>query len=63
MIAFAPPPPQLGGLAPGLRPVADLHMSRSFDWQLMPFALRLVAFEKCGSVLVPEQFVTVLATT
>src|SRR3982074_3733558 len=58
MIAFAPPPPQLGGLAPGLRPAADLHISKSLDWQLMPLVLTKGATGHWRAVLVPQQLRT-----
>src|SRR4051812_32975318 len=67
MIWFAPAAPQLGGEAPAFRAgdagaVPDLQTSRSFGWQVMPFCFRRTALVKCGSVEVPEQFVTVRAT-
>jgi hypothetical protein len=57
MIWFAAPPQ-----AVAVMPVADLQISKSLGWQLMPFALRFMVLTKCGVAEDPEQFVIVFAT-
>src|SRR5262245_8249005 len=62
MIWFSPLVPKAVPQVVPVIPVEDLQTSRSFGWQLMPFALRFVALTKCGVVLEPEQSVIRLAT-
>src|SRR5690242_19220921 len=59
---FSPLVPKLVPQVVPLIPVDERQMSRSLGWQLMPFALRLVEFTKCGVVELPAQSVMRLAT-